>query len=125
MLRSFVIALVIVAPFWWVLRKRIAARRTPPPVEAPPSEASPPTLEAVIDEITRMGAEGRARSDARLTVRVPHGATIGGDPAPPEVVDAIVRDALSRSGLVPTAELDTGTARVIECRPKATSSAAD
>jgi hypothetical protein len=54
---------------------------------------------------------------------VPRGLTVDGDEAPPSVVDAIVRDAIQRSGLVPTAELDTADARVIECRPRLTSNA--
>ena len=123
MARSLAIAAVVVAPFAWVMRRRVMRRRAALAPDIAPPEPAAPTLEAVIDEIHRMGETRGA--DARLTLRVPHGVTIDGDPAPPPVVDAIVRDALSRSGLVPTAELDTGDARVIECSPTAATPATD
>jgi hypothetical protein len=118
MLRSFLIALLIVAPvgvLWW-RRIRPARQGGPTPqhdlsVSVGP-EAHAPSLESVIDEIARLGALNRAEA---VTVTIPHVLTLDGDPAPRTVVDALVHDALVRSGLVPTAELDTGEARVVEC----------
>jgi hypothetical protein len=118
MLRSLLIALVVVAPFGVVLWRRVRARaaaQEPPtvPIDAPALDHRP-SLEALIEEISRLG--DRADPTATVTVTVPHALTVDGSDAPPAVVDAIVRDALSRSGLAPTAELDTDTARVLECR---------
>jgi hypothetical protein len=118
MLRSFLIALVIVAPvgaFWW---RRIHTRRgddTDRQSDRPTSDAPAadlPSLESVIDEIARLGALTRTKA---VTLTIPHDLTLDGDPAPRTVVDALVHDALVRSGLVPTAELDTGEARFVEC----------
>ena len=46
---------------------------------------------------------------------VPLDATVDGDPVPAAVADALVRDALARSGLVATDELDTADGRLLEC----------
>jgi hypothetical protein len=119
MLRSLLIALVIVAPFGVVLWRRLRARAAAQEPPAVPTDApvfdDRPSLEALIDEISRLG--DRADPTTTVTVTVPHALTVDGSDAPPPVVDAIVRDALSRSGLVSTAEFDTETARVLECRP--------
>ena len=117
--RSLVIALVIVSPFWFVLRRRM--RRDEQPAEAPDATSAPgaPALEDLVEEIGRL-ADTTEDAASPVTITVPRGLTIDGDPAPDAVVDAIVRDAIARSGLVPTAELDTAEGRMIECRPRAT-----
>ena len=119
MARSLVIALVVVAPFWFVLRRRM--RRADEPTEVPGSspEGAAPALEDLVERISELAA-GAEVAGGSVTVLVPRGLTIDGDPAPGPVVDAIVRDAIARSGLVPTAELDTAEGRMIECRPRAT-----
>jgi hypothetical protein len=122
MARSLAIALVVVAPFWFVLRRRM--RRADGPAEQPaaPTPAAAPSLEDLVERIAELAATADD-GDGSVTVRVPRGLTIDGDPAPEPVVDAIVRDAIARSGLVPTAELDTTHGRLIECRPRAGASA--
>ena len=120
MARSLVIALVVVAPFWFVLRRRM--RRDEAPVDPPsePAVGAAPALEDLIERIAAMADAADGHGTA--TVEVPHGLTIDGDPAPDAVVDAIVRDAIARSGMVPTAELDTAEGRIIECQLRAGSS---
>jgi len=120
MARSLLIALVVVSPFWFLLRRRM--RRDVQPAEVPdaaPAQAAP-ALEDLVEEIGRLGADTGEDPTSPVTIRVPRGLTIDGDPAPDGVVDAIVRDAIARSGLVPTAELDTTEGRIIECLPRAT-----
>lgn len=127
MLRSFAIAVVVVAPFGALLVRRVRRRQAATAVAEPdtsvqPTEEATPTLESVIDEISSLGEavrSGRAGAGP-VTISVPRRLTMSGDEAPPAIVDAIVRDALLRSGLVPTAELDAGDVRVIECTPRAT-----
>lgn len=121
MARSFVVALALVAPVAAVwLRRSRAGRAATAAVEPPlavPTET--PTLESVlagIDARARDAAAGAAGSSVVITV--PHRLTADGVELLPSVVDPIVRDALARAGLVPTAELDTGDARVIECRSR-------
>jgi hypothetical protein len=117
--RSLLIALVIVSPYGIykvrevraMRREREAASR---PVEVAPSGPVRPDLETIIEQIS--GFAGRADS-APPTITVPHDVTVGGGDPPPGLVDALVRDALRRSGLVATAELDTPDGRMIELRP--------
>lgn len=124
MARSLAIALVVVSPFAWTWWRRVRARRSAAAETTATTAVDPgpsaPALEDVIEEINALG-EHRGRHDGSdaATITVPHGVTIDGDPAPPAVVDAIVRDALQRSGFVATAEIDTGESRVIEIRLRA------
>ena len=74
----------------------------------------------MIDGLARTVEEARAAGTA--TVMVPSDVTVGGQDAPAELVDSLVRDALRRSGLAATAEVDTAEGRVIECMPVAASS---
>lgn len=117
--RSLAIAAVIVAPYAaYKIRKvrsaRAAADRPRSDrAEVVGQEPAGPSLEALVGEIERLrsgvGEDG-------VTITVPHDVTVDGRAAPRQVVQAIVRDALRRSDLAPTAELDTGEATVIECR---------
>jgi len=116
LVRSFVIGLVIVIPWW--LHKRRRLRRDSTPTEAPPpepEESAAPRLEDVIAEVD--DAARTIAEDGVATLTVPHDVTIDGRPADPGTVDALVRDALRRSGLVVSAELDSPTGRTLECRP--------
>lgn len=114
--RSLLIAVVIVTPYGIVKVRQVrAARRERQAAEAAaaaPPGPTRPTLEDVIGEISASRAHGDAG-----TVTIPHDVTVGGVDAEPGVIDTLVRDALRRSGLVATAELDTPAGRVLEVRP--------
>ena len=122
--RSLLIALVVVSPyaiykFRQVQRVRraheavLAAEASPPPHEPPA-----PALEDVVRDIAFVQEEANANGGAMLLV--PHVVTVSHRPAPASTVDLLVRDALRRSGLVVTAEVDTEEGRLLECRPSAT-----
>lgn len=136
LLRSLLIALVIVSPFAYRLWRKIQARKAaeaaallpPEPVETGPRRPRLEDVIAAIDEIGRAeesdgraggGTDGRAGGTDRSarTVVVPGDVTVDGQDPPPGLVDILVRDALRRSGLVATAEVDTPEGRVIECAP--------
>lgn len=130
--RSLLIAVVLVSPYgvikWRQVRAlraerlaREAAATEPDPGTAP----RPPSLEDVIEEISRLEdprpgtptTPGGATGDpGSATLVVPAGITVGGDPASPALVDTLVRDALRRSGWVATSEMDTAQGRIIEVR---------
>lgn len=115
--RSLLIALVVVAPYgiYKVRQVRAARRERAAAVAAANQPPAPdrPRLEDVIDHISELGAD---TEEGTATLTVPSGATVGGADAPSALVDALVRDALRRSGLVATAEIDTPDGRVIEFR---------
>ncbi len=116
--RSLLIAAAIVTPYALykvnqirtMRRGREAAEATSDP---DPMVGGGPRLEDVVATIGELAADSSLDS---ATVVVPDGVTVDGDVAPPELVDALVRDALRRSGLVATAELDSPAGRVIEVR---------
>lgn len=115
LLRSLLIALLIVAPYagykWRRLssarRERLAAQEA---AATAPAAPAPPELAEVIEHITRIGDAEEPPS----AVTVPRGVRVDGAEAPPGLVDALVRDALRRSGLIATAEFDAPDGRVIE-----------
>lgn len=120
--RSLLIALVVVSPYGIykvrqvraVRADRIAAEQAREAAIAAidaPAEPPRPRLEVVIDEITDIGTDP---SVAAPTITIPHGVTVGGSEAPPGIVDTLVRDALRRSGLIATAEIDTANGRMLE-----------
>mgnify|MGYP006946477735 CR=1 FL=1 len=117
LVRSLLIALVVVAPYgiYKVRQVRAARRERAAAVAAANQPPAPdrPRLEDVIDHISELGAD---TEEGTATLTVPSGATVGGADAPSALVDALVRDALRRSGLVATAEIDTPDGRVIEFR---------
>ena len=114
--RSLLIAFVVVAPYGiYKVRQVRSARREREDAEAAANEPPPPDrprLEDVIDRISALGDAGAATS----TLTVPADVTVGGNEPAPGLVDSLVRDALRRSGLVATAEIDTPDGRVIEFR---------
>jgi len=102
LLRLFVIAVLLLSPWWgsrlwrwW--RARAAARRA---VRAANSSAEIPTppegsLAAVLADLeTRIASKQEV-----IEVSVPSGVTVGGHPADPLIVDAVLADAIRRSGL--------------------------
>ena len=123
LVRSFLIALVVVAPFGWWQWRRVRAKRLERAAEAAPADepdvaATPgsetPSVEALVARISELGDE--TPSGEIDMIVVPSRMTMAGTPAEPAVADAIVRDALSRSGLDVVAEMDDGESRVLECR---------
>ncbi len=115
--RSLLIAAVVVSPY--AIYKWRQVQRTRAETAAILAATAPSTttverarLEDVIEEIDRVAAELATGQGA--TIRVGRDLTVDGSDAPATLVDALVRDALRRSGLVATAELETPDARVIE-----------
>lgn len=118
LLRSFVIALVVVAPSgWWQWRKVRASRRAAEAASAAlaPEPVPPehPPLEAMIAELGERARNMAAGESCAL--EVPATVTIDGAPADASLVDALVRDALRREGLRAVGEVDLDDRRVIHC----------
>jgi hypothetical protein len=132
LLRSFVIALVLVAPVALWQWRRIRARRSAVKDRLPTSTdgatgddittgrrpSDPGSLEAVVSRIAELATLTQV-GDV-VSIEVPEGATVQGRPVPPSVWDPIVRDALAREGFefLGTAASHEGTpgASVFECR---------
>lgn len=128
--RSLAIALVIVAPYAvYKVRQvrrigRITAEAESVAARAGASEDGDgplPALEDVIADIGFVEAEANRNGGALLVV--PHTVTVSDRPAPPELVDTLVRDALRRSNLLITAEADSDEGRLLECAPATASGA--
>jgi hypothetical protein len=120
LLRSFVIAVLAVAPFgWWqwrrvrANRRAVAAAAADVEAEQPPAPAALASLESVVAEIA--GRARLLRSGEECTLEVPHRLSIDGTEAEPALLDALLRDALRRDGLQPTAEIDAEDHRVLHC----------
>jgi hypothetical protein len=115
--RSLLIAVLLVTPYGvYKVRQVRAMRRAREEAEAAAAAPAPPQgprLEDVIARISELGADPQLAS---ATLTVPAGVQVGGSAAPAALVDSLVRDALRRSGLVATAEIDTPDGRVIEVR---------
>ncbi|MEZ5311970.1 MAG: hypothetical protein R2735_15525 [Microthrixaceae bacterium] len=119
MVRSFVIAAAIVLPYAiFKVRQVRAVRRAHEASLRSDSDSESkvdqlPALETVIGDIGFVVDEASRNGGAMLVV--PHDVTVSDRPADPLIVDALVRDALARSNLVVTAELDSPEGRVLEC----------
>jgi len=118
--RSLFIAVLVVSPYGiYKLRQVRRVRRNHEAALAADAAAlledTPrlPALEEVIGDVSFVVAEARANGGAMLLV--PHEVTVSDRVATSAVVDMLVRDALRRSGLVITAEIDTPEGRLIEC----------
>lgn len=128
--RSLAIAVVIIAPYAvYKVRQvrrtnRLASEFNGRRIEAERRAEGPhgdvPALEDVIADIGFVETEANRNGGALLVV--PHEVTVSDRPAPPELVDTLVRDALRRSNLLITAEADSPEGRLLECAP-ATSTA--
>jgi hypothetical protein len=128
LLRSFVIALVLVAPVALWQWRRIRARRSETPDGRPGEghdvattgrpEPDPASLEAVVARIAEL-ATLTSVGDV-VSIEVPADATVDGRPVPPSVSDPIVADALAREGFEvlrrATGAGGTASAGVFECR---------
>jgi len=117
LVRSFVIALVVIAPLWLYRRRRTARERRTSTADNGDGTTRPsaPRLEDVIAGIDGLVATVDAEGAASLTI--PTGVTVDGSEMDAGTVDALVRDALRRSGLVAVAEIDGPAGRTLECRP--------
>lgn len=117
LVRSFLIALLVVTPYGIVKVRQVRAARRARDAHAvaaaPSTTPSRPRLEDVVDRITSLAADPATTS---ATITVPDDVTVAGSTPPPGLVDTLVRDALRRSGLIATAEIDTADGRVIEFR---------
>jgi hypothetical protein len=118
--RSLLIALVVVSPYaihkWMQVRRVRDAHERVIAADAAASEPTrprPPALEDVIRDVGLVLAEATEHGGAMLLI--PTEVTVSDRAASDEVVDVLVRDALRRSGLVVTAELDTAEGRLLEC----------
>jgi hypothetical protein len=115
--RSLLIAVVLVAPYGvYKIRQVRALRRAREQAAADATAPAPPPGPRLEDVVERISELGRDPGVVSATVTVPAGVRVGGSEAPSALVDSLVRDALRRSGLVATAEIDTDAGRVIEVR---------
>lgn len=122
LVRSFLIAVVLVAPVWVLVRKRVRSsqQREAKPAAGSESDDHPsapaplPRLEDLIAAIAAVAETARERGSATITV--PTEVTVDGRRTDPAVVDALVRDSLRRSGLVAVAEVDSPAGRSLELR---------
>jgi hypothetical protein len=127
LLRSFLIALVLVAPIALWQWSRIRARRSAAPDGHPgeavtdattaPAPSDPRSLEEVVARIAELSA--RTPVGEVVSIEVPAGATVEGRPVPPSVSDPIVQDSLQREGfdlLARTPADDGSGASVFECQ---------
>lgn len=123
--RSLAFAAVIVAPYGiykvrQVRRVRanhqaVIAAEEAALLRAESGDSTPPrpALEDVIKDISFVVDEATRAGGAMLLV--PHDVTVSDRDAPRSVVDTLIRDALRRSGLVVTAEIDSVEGRLLEC----------
>jgi hypothetical protein len=115
LVRSFVIAVAVLTPVWFVVRKRVLP---PKPAGDDRDEEVPPAGPRLEDVIAAVPDAARAaRTEGSATLTVPRDVTIDGGAADPATVDALVRDSLWRSGLVAVAEVDSPAGRTLELRP--------
>lgn len=117
LLRSLLIALVVVAPFGWYQWQKVrraraeaeAAAAPPPPPDEP--GARRPRLEDVVASI--------GPSATATEVHLPDDVTLDGQEVTPDVVELLVADALRRSGLVETGRSRRDGVTVLRCAPSA------
>lgn len=133
MARLFLIALVLLGlgtSWWWVpralawRRERAAERaRQRAALRGGPPEPEPGSLGEVVAQLQRAVDEGADE----VTLLVPLDVTIDRRVASPQVVDAVLRDAIARSGYeigddgtVPPGEDGAGARRLVCRKPRTT-----
>ncbi len=117
--RFFVIALLVLSP-WWLpgsirtIRSRAAERSRAQALALGSATVVPPvgSLAEVMAELERCVDEGDDEFELFLRVDL----TISGGPAPAMVVDSVLADALRRSKVEITAESIDGSGRTLHCR---------
>lgn len=130
LLRSFMIAIVVMAPVALWQGRRVRARRRRQrsasyqqasdlaslrsPDTAGTAGTGGPSLESVVAEINRVASTLQSAQTTEL--EVPADLTVGGSKADPQLVEAVLRDALKRSGLEVTATKGAGDSIRLECR---------
>ncbi len=125
--RSFLLAVVLVAPLalwqWWRIRQRRQKSQTtgePQASDQPELSSQPDTdqpaaaLEALVSDIGRLGRD--LGSEQTETLRIAQGITVAGRVTQRSLVDRLVADALARSGLEATESTDVNGDRLLECR---------
>ncbi len=119
--RSLLIAVVIVSPYGaYKVHQVRSARRIREAAEAAATAPPPPVRPRLEDVIDDIGDRAADLDDTPSLLTIPRGVTVGGDDPPPGLVDALVRDALRRSGLIATNEIDTPDGRVVEIHRRST-----
>ncbi len=103
LLRSLLIALVVVTPYGLYQRAKVqrvraeAAAARGEVVDAAPPPPDPQALETVVAALEELGRTLPA--DGSATVDVPDAPTVDGRTAPADVVEVLLNDAVRRSGL--------------------------
>lgn len=117
LLRSLLIALVVVAPFGWYQWQKVRRARAeaeaataPPPAPDEPG-ARRPRLEDVVAAI--------GPSATPTEVSLPDDVTLDGQQVTPDVVELLVADALRRSRLVETGRSRRDGVTILRCAPSA------
>jgi len=111
--RSLAIAVVVVLPYGLVLLRRARARQRDRLARSAPVGATPtgPALEDVIESIAALDPATGG------TVDLPAGCRIDAQPVDDAVVEILLADAFTRSGLVEVGRSPTPTGVVIRCAP--------
>ena len=122
LLRALALALVLVAPYFLLTRRRVRAGRAALAAEVGADDGddadapgAPGALETVVATIGALA--GAVPDGVRTRVEVPDGATVDGRPVPATVRDAVLADALARSGLTEVARHEDGGRLVLEVVP--------
>jgi hypothetical protein len=119
--RSFLIAVIVVAPFAWWQWRRVkavrAARLASSPAPEEPQATDAVAAVAPLEEVVALISE-QARNlepGEHWSLEIPRRVAIEGSEADPSLVDALVRDALRRERLLAVEELDAQDHRVLVC----------
>jgi len=116
LLRCLLIAAVIVTPYFIFQRRQVRAARAElaeqrGEQEVQPPPADPNALETLVALIEEIGTS-HVGDDAPTVTLMPH-PTVDGRPADQLVIDAIVADALRRSGLHEIGRTDTDQGQLL------------
>lgn len=113
--RSLALAVLLVSPYGiHKVRQVRALRREREAAVAAASAPPPPVRPRLEDVIDRISELADSSGPDAATVTIPPDVTVAGSDPPAGLVDTLVRDAVRRSGLVATAEIDTPAGRVLE-----------
>ncbi len=121
LLRSLIIAAILMAPVALWQRSRIMRRRQERLAAEQPEELAPatgtesgPTLEALFAEIAAMGGSLGSGDEAQLLV--PDEITLDGRDPEPSLLAALLGDAITRGGLREVGRSRIAHATVITCQ---------